>query len=159
MPWKNWRANTSGARLFLQYLHFYRLMYFNWSPDNSHKKLLLWHGATYLTNAMRMVLFLSMRSDFKKNEYEEWGVALWADNLAGKLANLNKRMSLWNNLCISAIRSGCNRQRGGWNQKGEKLISSQLMARKRRQGRTFFGAELLRQRPGLRRVMHHLLVH
>lgn len=37
------------ARLFLQHLHFYRLMYFNWSPDNSHKKnyysgmeLLIW---------------------------------------------------------------------------------------------------------------------
>lgn len=48
---------------------------------------------------------------------------------------------------------------GGWNQKGEKLISSQLMAGKRRHRRTFFGAELVRQRPGFRHVMHHLPWH
>lgn len=48
---------------------------------------------------------------------------------------------------------------GGVIKRGKKLISSQLMAGKRRQRRTFFGAELVWQRPGFRRVMHHLPLH
>lgn len=59
--------------------------------------------------------------------------------------------------------SHCNRQwwAGGEveSKGGKKLISSQLMAGKRRQRRTFSGAELVRQSPGFRRVMHHLPMH
>lgn len=76
MPWKNWRANTFDARLLLQYLRFYRLMYFNWSPDNSHKKIIApaWSYLSDKCNANGLVLINEIR--FQKNEYEERGVAL-----------------------------------------------------------------------------------
>lgn len=52
-------------------------MYFNWSPDNSHKKIMApaWSYLSDKCNANGLVLINEIRFQ-KKNEYKERGVAL-----------------------------------------------------------------------------------
>lgn len=76
----------------------------------------------------------------KENECTERGVALCADNLAGANSQTRIKRTLHEIMGREAQSRHTVIGSGGWNQKGEKLISSQLMAGRRRQRRTFTGA-------------------